>query len=109
VSRRNTIVGLGIAAWLVAGLVVLHTGARGERLCNENGFSGDGSLSWWPPGVSCFGGEPAFEKVYLSPLMFIVVALAFVALPALRLPSRGDLSDRPRGETGERRAGEGGG
>jgi hypothetical protein len=67
--------------------VVLHRGSRGVRLCEDNGFSGPGTLSWWPPGTTCVGGEPSFTAHYVSPL-FVLAALLALVPPALLLARR---------------------
>jgi hypothetical protein len=62
--------------------VVLHRGSRGVELCNDNGFSGPGTLSWWPPGATCVGVFPDVTAHYLSPL-FVLAALLALAPSAL--------------------------
>lgn len=66
--------------------VVLHGGSRGVGLCEDNGFSGPGTLSWWPPGAECVGGFPGVTVHYVSPLFFL---LALVALVPAALVARG--------------------
>jgi hypothetical protein len=73
---------------------LMHSGSRATTLCEGEGFSGTGSLSWWPPGARCVGGEPAIEKTVLDPACFfaagtltlILLGAAAIALPARREP-----------------------
>ncbi len=72
---------------VVAAFTYMHTGVRAERLCNNHGFSGPGSLSAWPPGVRCAGGVPQIEKTYFDPV-FILPAVAVLMLGAGALAMR---------------------
>jgi hypothetical protein len=58
----------------------MHTGSRAIALCAEQGFSGTGSLSLWPPGARCIGGDPTIEKTMLHPAFFLLVAAITLAL-----------------------------
>ena len=57
----------------------MHSGARAENLCAAKGFSGTGSLSLWPPGARCTGGEPEIERTAFDPV-FILPAVAVLLL-----------------------------
>jgi hypothetical protein len=78
---------------VVAAFAYMHTGVRAERLCTNHGFSGSGSLSAWPPGVRCTGGEPQIEETYFDPV-FILPAVAVLMLGA------GAVAMRQSGRTG---------
>jgi hypothetical protein len=94
--RRLSPLLLPIAACVlvvVAAFAYMHTGVRAERLCNNYGFSGTGSLSAWPPGARCAGGEPRIEQTYFDPV-FILPAVAILMLGA------GALAMRQTGRTG---------
>ena len=80
--RRLSRLLLPIAACVLvvaAAFAYMHTGARAERLCNTHGFSGTGSLSAWPPGARCTGGEPRIEATYFDPV-FILPAIVILML-----------------------------
>jgi hypothetical protein len=77
--RTHTVTLLLVVVLAVAAaFAFMHTGARGRALCRDNGFSGTASLSLWPPGARCSGGEPEISRVELDPSFAL-------ALPAVAL------------------------
>ena len=91
---RASAVAAATAALLTAAFLVLHTGARGDRLCEREVFVRGGELSLWPPGTRCTYGEPAQTGVELHPIfvtVLLVVAVAAVVLvPRMRRPRRAE-------------------
>jgi hypothetical protein len=73
-------------AVMVPLFVVFDSGSRGVRLCEDDGFSGPGTLSWWPPGATCVGGFPEVTAHPVSPLFVLVALVALV--PTLVLARR---------------------
>ena len=70
---------------------LMHSGSRAMTLCQGEAFSGSGSLSLWPPGARCVGGEPAIEKTVLDPAFFlaaITLTLVLFGAAALAWPAR---------------------
>jgi hypothetical protein len=91
---RRTLAALALyLAVMVPLFVVLDSGSRGVRLCEENGFSGPGTLSWWPPGTTCVGGLPPLTAHPVSPLFVLVALVALVATLVLarRRSTRGGI------------------
>jgi hypothetical protein len=72
---------------VAAAFAYMHTGVRAERLCNNHGFSETGSLSAWPPGARCTGGEPRIERTYFDPV-FILPAIVVLMLAGGALAMR---------------------
>jgi hypothetical protein len=64
-------------ALTVLAFVFTNSGDAGVDNCNDQGFAGPGSLSWWPPGSVCRGGEPQREEVELGG-EFVPVGLALL-------------------------------
>lgn len=75
-SGAAAILVAGLGLLLVASFVWANSGSRGVALCNHNGFTGPGDLSWWPPGTACDGGEPSFERIYFNAQFFLPLATA---------------------------------
>ena len=84
---RRLIPAAAIVVVLVAAFAYMHSGARAENLCAAKGFSGTGSLSLWPPGARCTGGEPEIEEIVFDPV-FILPAVAILLLGAGALALR---------------------
>lgn len=79
--RRVTMMLLLVAAVAVAVpvFVLMHSGDAGVGNCYEGGSSGPGTLSWWPPGSVCRGGEPQLESVAFDG-KFVLVAVTLLYL-----------------------------
>jgi hypothetical protein len=74
-----TLLACGIALALFA---PMHSGARGLDLCHDQALSGPGTVSWWPPGTTCEGGEPPWVTHYLSET-WVAIAAALLAAGVL--------------------------
>lgn len=76
----------------VGGLLIfvfMHTGARTRAFCEQDGFSGTGSPSLWPPGTRCDGGVPTMHTIAIDPGFFLValsLALLLFGAAVLALP-----------------------
>lgn len=86
-SLRAVLVLTSCAAFAAGLFVFLHSGSRAVALCGERGFASLGSLSWWPPGARCVGGEPGFEvtrfQVAYVPVLVFGLPLLAMLLTAL--------------------------
>jgi hypothetical protein len=80
---------------VLGGFVMTHAGSRGRALCAEDGFSTTPSLSWWPPGARCFGGEPESEHVRFDATFLLLVPTALLIVLGLEL-AIGAVRDRRR-------------
>jgi hypothetical protein len=81
--------------------VFMHSGSRARVLCEQHGFSGTGSLSAWPPGARCAGGEPTIETTAIDPGFILAagaIALLLCGAAALAHPgkTRRNVRDRAR-------------
>lgn len=86
--RRIALAVVGLAG-LIAAFVFMHSGSRGVAMCMQEGFSGPGSLSLWPPGAQCTGGEPQFSVVYRDPsFLFLAAVGAMLGAGVLALRRR---------------------
>ena len=82
--RASTVATLALYVVVALALfVVLHGGPLGQRMCEQEGFGGPGTVSWFPPGTKCEGGLPTFTKVYFDPLY--IVLLVMLAWPLVTL------------------------
>ncbi|MBJ7329884.1 MAG: hypothetical protein JHC95_08310 [Solirubrobacteraceae bacterium] len=92
-ERFGRLTAWAIAAGLCAVLipitfVVLHSGALGRRTCGDEGFSGPGTLSLWPPGTECLDEPPV--DVLLNPLfVFAVPAIIYAVISLTQLVRHG--------------------
>lgn len=84
---RRLIPVAAIVVVLVAAFAYMHSGARADKLCAGKGFPASGSLSLWPPGARCTGGEPEIEQTAFDPV-FILPAVAILLLGAGALALR---------------------
>jgi hypothetical protein len=82
--RLSTVAAVGLyVAVALAVFIPFHSGERGLRMCEREGFGGPGTVSWFPPGTKCEGGLPTFTKVYFDPAY--IVLLVVVVWPLLTL------------------------
>ena len=62
-----------VAAFALAAVfAVMHAGAQGAAVCHREGFEGPGTLSLWPPGARCVGGEPERVRVLVSSAFWLL-------------------------------------
>jgi ribose/xylose/arabinose/galactoside ABC-type transport system permease subunit len=71
----GALLGVAASAWV---FVLLHTGSQGRDLCKADGSTGPGTLSWWPPGTRCDGGEPLIRWTRFNPA-WVFAAILLVA------------------------------
>jgi hypothetical protein len=68
----------------------IHSGSRAQALCERDGFSATGTVSVWPPGARCRGGDPPIRHtVFDAPSFFLMItALALLSLGAAAIADR---------------------
>lgn len=96
VSRVKTTAANVVAAVVLvfAGFIIAHTGSRATRLCQEEGFSGGGSLSLLPPGTKCTGGEPPMSHVEFDPIFLLITLVLYFVVSVIALLVRSLLAAR---------------